>query len=425
VLPSKADDFPSCSGNTVVEKIDTVVVGGGQAGLAMSYHLKRLGREHIVIERGRVAESWRSERWDSLMFQFPNSSIQLPGYAYETDDPNGYVPKDEIVRFLENYATVIRAPLRCGFRVNALRQNSASGRLLVETEQGSSFEAVNVVVATGPFHLPQIPTFANSMPVELFQAHSRDYRNPGQLPPGAVLVVGTGASGSQIAEELHHAGRKVYLSTGRFHKTPRRYRGRDVYWWFEALGIWHRPLELQPEVRNLRFVVTGVGGGHDIDLRRFAADGITLLGRLRGFSDGKLQISADLENTLAQGDAWFASLRKRMDDYAQKNGMAPSKDSRMEEPALALSLSSQPITELDPTTAGITSVVWCSGFRYDFGWVKLPILNDAGEPLHVRGVTQYPGLYFLGLRRTYSLSSALLAGVGNDAAFIAEHIAAK
>jgi putative flavoprotein involved in K+ transport len=151
VLPSKADDFPSCSGNTVVEKIDTVVVGGGQAGLAMSYHLKRLGREHIVIERGRVAESWRSERWDSLMFQIPNSSIQLPGYAYATDDPNGYVPKDEIVRFLENYATVIRAPLRCGFRVNALRQNSASGRLLVETEQGSSFEAVNVSLPLDPF----------------------------------------------------------------------------------------------------------------------------------------------------------------------------------------------------------------------------------------------------------------------------------
>jgi putative flavoprotein involved in K+ transport len=409
----------------VFEKIDTVVVGGGQAGLAMSYHLKRLGREHVVIERCRVGESWRSERWDSLMFQFPNSSIQLPGYVYETDDPNGYVPKDEIVRFLENYATVIGAPLRCGLRVNALRQNSASNRLLVETEQGSSFEAVNVVVATGPFQLPQIPTFANSMPIELFQIHSRDYRNPGQLPPGAVLVVGSGASGSQIAEELHQAGRKIYLSTGRFHKTPRRYRGRDIYWWFEVLGIWHRPFELQPEVRNLRFVVTGVGGGHDIDLRRFAADGMTLLGRLRGFSDGKLQISADLENTLAQGDAWFASLRKRMDDYAQKNGMAPSEDNTMDEPAPPLPLWAQPITELDPRNAGITSVVWCSGFRYDFGWVKLPVLNDAGEPVHVRGVTQYPGLYFLGLRRTYALSSALLAGVGNDAAFIAEHIAAR
>jgi putative flavoprotein involved in K+ transport len=228
-----------------------------------------------------------------------------------------------------------------------------------------------------------------------------------------------------LLKSFIRSGRKVYLSTGRFHKTPRRYRGRDIYWWFEVLGIWHQPFELQPEVRNLRFVVTGVGGGHDIDLRRFAADGMTLLGRVRGFSDGKLQISADLENTLAQGDVWFASLIKRMDDYAQKNGMLPSKDTTTQAPVPHLPLWSESITELDPRNAGITSVVWCSGFRYDFGWVKLPILNDAGEPLHVRGVTQYPGLYFLGLRRTYALSSALLAGVGNDAAFIAEHIAAR
>jgi putative flavoprotein involved in K+ transport len=409
----------------VLEKIDTVIVGGGQAGLAMSYHLKRLGREHVVIERGRVGQSWRSERWDSLMFQFPSSSIQLPGYTYETDDPNGYVPKEAIVRFIEDYATRIGAPLRCGLRVNALCQSSSSDRLLVKTEQGSSFEAANVIVATGSFHLPQIPTFATSLPVQLFQIHSRDYRNPSQLPPGAVLVVGSGASGCQIAEELDHAGRKVYLSAGRYHKTPRRYRGRDIYWWFEVLGIWHRPIALQPEFRNLRFVVTGTGGGHDIDLRRFAADGMTLLGRLRGFSDGKLQIAADLEDTLAQGDVWFASLRKRMDDYAEENGMAPSQDDVTEELARTLPPRSQLTTELDPISEGITSVVWCSGFRYDFGWVKLPVLNDAGEPLHQRGVTQYRGLYFLGLRRTNAISSALLAGVGSDAAFIAEHIAAS
>src|SRR5262245_61783212 len=200
-----------------VEKIDTVVIGGGQAGLAMSYHLKRRGREHVVIERGRIGESWRSERWDSLMFQFPNSSIQLPGYSYETDEPDGYVPKDEIVHFLENYAKVIGAPLRCGLTVNALYQNSASGRLQIETEQGPSFEAVNVIVATGPFQRPQIPAFSDAIPVELFQVHSRDYRNPSQLPPGAVLVVGSGASGCQIVEELHQNGRKVYLSAGRFH----------------------------------------------------------------------------------------------------------------------------------------------------------------------------------------------------------------
>src|SRR5262245_10623478 len=408
-----------------VEKIDTVVVGGGQAGLAMSYHLKRLGREHVVIERGRIGESWRSERWDSLMFQFPSSSIQLPGYSYETDQPDGYVPKDEIVRFLENYAKMIGAPLHCGLTVNALHQNSASGRLRIETEQGASFEVANVVVATGPFQRPQIPTFADSMPANLFQVHSRDYRNTSQLPSGEVMVVGSGASGCQIAEEVHQDGRKVYLSAGRFHKTPRRYRGRDIYWWFEVLGIWHQPLVLQPEVRNLRFVVTGAGGGHDIDLRRFAVDGMTLLGRLLGYANEKLLIAADLESTLAQGDAWFASLKKRMDDYAEKSGMTLPEENRIEELAPELPLWSHPITELDLRSTGITSVVWCSGYRYDFTWVKLPILNETGEPLHRRGVAQCPGLYFLGLRRTHAVSSALLAGVGNDAAFIADHIAAR
>lgn len=407
----------------MLERIDTVVIGGGQAGMAMSYHLTRLKREHIVLERGRVAQSWRSERWDSLMFQFPSSSIQLPGYSYETDEPDGYVSKDEIVHFIERYATRIGAPVRCEHRVVALRPSPTSRHLLVCTERGE-FEASNVIVATGPFQKPNIPAFGSSMPGDIFQIHSRDYRNPGQLPSGSVLVVGSGASGCQIAEDLHQAGRKVYLSVGQFHKTPRRYRGRDIYWWYETLGIWHRPLELQPEVRNLRFVVTGAGGGHDIDLRRFAVNGMTLLGRLRGVADGRLLISDNLEDSLAQGDAWFESFKVRMDDYAQQNGMGPPEHSRTEAPA-ALPVWSQPISELDLSLAGITSVVWCSGFRYDFSWIELPVLNNAGEPIHERGVTSHAGLYFLGLRRTYAVSSALLAGVGNDAAFLAERIAAK
>ena len=407
----------------MTERIDTVVIGGGQAGLAMSYHLTRVGREHVVLERGRVAQSWRSERWDSLMFQFPSSSIQLPGYSYETDEPDGYVPKDEIVRFIECYAERINAPVRCEQKVIALRPNTASDHLLVETEHGS-FEAVNVVVATGPFQRPNMPAFAPSMPAHIFQVHSRDYRKPDQLPPGAVLAVGSGASGCQIAEELHQAGRKIFLSVGQFHKIPRRYRNRDIYWWLEVLGIWYRPLELQPEVRNLRFVVTGAGGGHDIDLRRFAADGMTLLGRLRGFADGKLLIAADLEETLAKGDAWFASFKTRMDDYAWQNGMG-SEQNLAEEPVLPLPAWSRPMSELDLKGVGITSVVWSSGFRLDFGWVKIPIFNDAGEPHHRRGIADWPGLYFLGLRRTYAVSSALLAGVGHDAGFIADHIAAR
>lgn len=408
----------------MIGRVDTVVVGGGQAGLAMSHHLTRVGREHVIIERGQVAQSWRSERWDSLMFQFPNWSIQLPGYSYETDKPDGFAAKDELVRFMELYAALINAPLRCGVRVVAVRQAPGSNRLLVDTEQGT-LEAVNVVVATGPFHSPLIPPFSTSIPAHVFQIHSRDYRNPGQLPPGAVLIVGSGASGCQIAEELNHAGHKVYLSVGHFHKTPRRYRGRDVYWWFEVLGFWRLPLELHPEIRNARFVVTGVRGGHEIDLRRFAADGMTLLGRVRGLADGKLLLADDLEESLAQGDAWFGSLKIRMDEYAEKNGMPAAEERPVDELAPALPSWSRSMTELDLRGSGVTSVIWCSGFRYDFAWVQLPVFNEAGEPLHRRGVTQWPGLYFLGLRRTHSLSSALLAGVGTDAAFLAEHIAAR
>lgn len=399
-----------------------MIVGGGQAGLAMSHHLTRMGREHVVLERGQVAQSWRTERWDSLMFQFPNWSIQLPGYSYVTNEPDGFSPKDEIVRFMESYASLIDAPLRRGVRVVALRQAPGSDRLLVDTAQGM-VEAANVVVATGPFHSPLIPSFGASLPARVFQLHSRDYRNPDQLPPGAVLVVGSGASGCQIAEELYQAGRKVCLSVGRFHRTPRRYRGRDVYWWFDVLGYWRRPLELEPEIRNLRFVVTGVRGGHDIDLRRFAADGMTLLGRLRGVTDGTLTFADDLEESLAHGDAWFRSLKGKMDEYAAKNGMPPADEHA--EPASALPPLSRPRRELDLGGAGVTSVVWCSGFRYDFAWIRFPVFNEAGEPLHRRGVTQWPGLYFLGLRRTHSLSSALLAGVGDDAAFLAKHIATR
>jgi putative flavoprotein involved in K+ transport len=411
-------------GAMMVKKIDTVIVGGGQAGLAMSYHLKRLGREHVVLERARIGERWRTERWDSLMFQFPNWSIQLPGHAYETDDPDGFAPKDELVRFLEGYAKAIDAPVQCGVQAVALRQEQASDRLLVDTNVGD-YDAANVVVATGPFQQPLTPPMSTTVPTSVFQVHSRDYRNPQQLPPGAVLVVGSAASGAQIAEELYQAGRKVYLSVGRYNKVPRRYRGRDVYWWFESLGIWHRPLDLQPEYKGIRFVVTGVGGGHDIDLRRFAADGITLVGRLRGLTDSRLLFADDLGQSLAHADAWCVALKARMDDYAERNGLEMPEDRASKESPIEQSATSRSILELDLKAHGIESVVWCTGFRTDFAWIKIPVFNEAGEPLQRRGVTDCPGLYFLGLRRTYALSSALLAGVGPDAAFLAEHIAAR
>lgn len=408
----------------MVKKIDSVIVGGGQAGLAMSYHLKQLGREHVVLERARIAERWRTERWDSLMFQFPNSSIQLPGHDYKTDDPDGFAPKDELVRFLEGYAKTIDAPLQCGVQAVALTQEPTSNRLWVDTDSGV-FDATNVVIATGPFQQPLTPMCSASLPASVFQVHSRDYRSPQQLPPGTVLVVGSAASGAQIAEELHQAGRNVYLSVGRYNKVPRRYRGKDMYWWFDSLGIWHRPLNLQPELRGIRFVVTGVGGGHDIDLRRFAADGITLVGRLQGFADCRFLFADDLEQSLAQADAWCAALIARMDDYAEKQGLEMPEQSGSRQPVIELAARPRPIVDLDLKEHRVSSVIWCTGFRTDFGWIKIPVFNEAGEPLHHRGATDCPGLYFLGLRRTYALSSALLAGVGRDAAFIAEHIAAR
>jgi putative flavoprotein involved in K+ transport len=266
-----------------------------------------------------------------------------------------------------------------------------------------------------------IPAAAASIPSGIFQIHTRDYKNPEQLPPGDVLIVGSGASGVQIAEELNLSGRHVYLCVGRHDKAPRRYRGKDIYWWFEMLGIWSRPLELQPELRSFRILITGARGGHDIDLRQFSSVGITLLGRLRGVVDGKLYFACDLEEKIAQAEKWFTPYKARFDAFAEKES-ASITDSR--EPEQKLLPVPSTVEHLDPRHANISSIIWASGFRYDYSWIKLPILSDTGEPQHRRGVSPIPGLYFLGLRRSYSIGSGLLPGVGDDAAYIAQHIAA-
>jgi putative flavoprotein involved in K+ transport len=247
--------------DSMAEAIDTVVVGAGHAGLALSSCLEKNGIDHVVLERGDVAQRWRSERWDSLVFQFPNWSLQLPGYAYQGNNPDGYASKGEFIQFLETYASRIHAPVRRGTEVQSLT-DAEDGRSMILTTSQGTIRASNVVVATGPFQAPKIPAASRDLPPEIFQIHARDYRNPAQLPSGAVLVVGSGASGTQIAEELHRSGQKVFLAIGRFHKTPRRYRGRAFYWWFEKLGYWHTPLtSMPPEAKNLRFVITAVDGG--------------------------------------------------------------------------------------------------------------------------------------------------------------------
>ena len=310
----------------MVEHCETVVVGGGQAGLALSYHLRRLGSEHVILERARVAERWRSERWDSLAFQFPSWSIRLPGHAYETDDPEGFAPRDEIVRFLERYHELVKAPVRTGVNVRAVSVKPGSSRLLVETDDGS-LEAANVVVATGPYQEPALPPPSADMPSHLVQVHSSRYRNPAALPPGAVLVVGSGASGCQIAEDLAAAGRRVYLSVGRHSRMPRRYRGHDIFWWLDVIGrLDHTVDDRPPATRGVNPLVTGAGGGHDIDLRRYAAEGMVLLGHLRGVHDGRLVLAPDLDAELARGDEAFAAVTTLVDEHVLKTGLGAPED---------------------------------------------------------------------------------------------------
>ena len=404
------------------EQIETVIIGGGQAGLAMSYHLGQLGREHIVLERGRIAERWRSERWDSLAFQFPNSMIRLPGYAYEGDEPEGFMHRDRVVGFIEEYARRIAPPIRCGIRVTGL-DSSQAGRLLVQTDS-FTLEAANVVLATGPYQVPSVPAFSVALPFGTYQVTANRYANAGQLPPGSVLVVGSGGSGCQIAEDLLQSGRGVYLSVGRHRRVPRRYRGKDFGWWQEKTGASDRTVDSLPP-DELRPLLTGVSGGQDVDLRRLARQGVTLVGRLREICGGQLLFASDLEENLARGDEAFDQFTRSVDEYILKHGLAAPAEPQRDPPATVQSPSPSAIRDLDIRSAGVTSVIWATGYRYDFGWVKCPALDASGRPVHRRGVTAVPGVYFLGLPRLHKVKSAFLWGVGEDAAYLAQHIAAR
>jgi len=409
-------------------RIETVVVGGGQAGLAASYCLSQLGREHVMLERKRLAERWRSERWDSLAFQFPNWSLGLPGYAYRACDPDGFASRDTVVQFLEDYARHIKVPVRLGVTAKALRHDAGDAYAFdLETDQGC-WMARNVVLATGPFQTPSVPSCAAAVPKHVVQLHSRDYRNPSQLPPGPVLVVGGGISGAEIAHELNQSRREVFLSIGSYKKAPRRYRGRDTFWWIEELKFWDRPTTpCTPGRLEGIPLLTGHNGGFDVDLRRLADEGVRLLGRAQGVSDGKLAFASDLEENLLAGEAWWASLRQMMDDHAEFTGMDLTEEIEAEPCQRERTRPTAAIVELDLRKAAIAAIVCATGFKYDFNWVRLPVFRNTGEPIQSRGVTSIPGLYFLGLRRMHTIKSAVLSktGVGADAAYVAHCIASR
>jgi putative flavoprotein involved in K+ transport len=305
--------------NGSTEQIETVVIGGGHAGLTMSYFLSKLGREHVILERGRVGERWRNERWDSFRFNFPNWALLLPGYKYQGSDLDAFARGRQVVQFLEDYASYVRAPVRSGAKVASLRQPSGSSRYLLEVGN-SIIETSNVVIATGPFQRPAIPQANIDVPNSVFQVHSNSYRNPDQLPPGAVLVVGGGSSGCQIADDLREAGRRVYLAVGQHRRVPRRYRGQDYVWWRWKMGAWDRRADSLPARDKYASVplLTGVNGGYDVDFRYMASQGIVLLGHLKAIADGRVVLASDLRQNLSNGDKWFNDSKRSVDNMSRE-----------------------------------------------------------------------------------------------------------
>ena len=410
-----------------VRQTDVVVIGGGQAGLDASFCLTEQSRAHVVLEQGRIAESWRTRRWDSLRLVGPNRTLELPGFPYAGGDPDGFMGKDEVAAHLDAYVRSFGAPLREGVRVTAVEPNPHGAGFLVRTDNGTH-AATQVVVATGALQKPFIPGLAADLPAHVAQVVPYAYRNPAALPPGAVLMVGSGQAGCQIAEELRRAGRPVYVSVGRSWWAPRRYRGRDISLWLRDIGWFDRTVDgLPPGARaglpNPQF--TGSGGGRDLNVHTLAAEGVVLLGRLQGIQNGKLTFAPDLTQTLAWGDEQAASRLQSIDEHIRERGLdAPPADPPNYLRPVAELARESPMA-LDLAEAGITTVIWATGYRPDLSWVHLPVLDVAGYPVQRRGVTATPGLYILGLDWLHSAKSGLFAGIAEDAAYLAAVIAAR
>jgi len=405
-----------------VENVGTLIVGAGQAGLAVSEHLTNNHVSHLIVERNRIAERWRSERWDSLVANGPAWHDRFPSMAFADVDPDSFAPRNKIVDYFVAFAEKIAAPIRCGVEVKTLSKLEDGSGFRAETSQGV-IEAKNVIVATGPFQKPIIPAL---LPADtgIVQIHSAAYRNPAQLPAGAVLVVGAGSSGVQIADELARAGRSVYLSVGPHNRPPRSYRGRDFVWWLGALGLWDVKTN-DPALEHVTIAVSGARGGHTVDFRDLAAKGITLVGRAEAYEDGMMRFAPDLAKNIAAGDADYLSVLDAADAYIAREGLdfPEEHEARIIGPAPQCAI--KPVLELDLAKAGITSIVWATGYRLDFGWLNLDVFDEKGRPAHQNGVSKVPGLYFLGLAWLSRRASPFIWGAWHDAKYVAEQIAER
>lgn len=403
--------------------VPVVIVGGGQAGLSISYYLKRKGIAHVVLEKHRIGHAWRTDRWDTFCLVTPNWQCTLPDFPYTGEDPDGFMLKDEIVAYVEAFARMVDPPIHEGVTVERITRD-ADGMFRVGSTMGD-WTTDQVVMAISGYHMPAIPRVGERFPLTLFQIHSQDYRNPAQIPDGEVLIVGTGQSGCQIAEDLHLAGRKVHVAVGDAPRSPRKYRGKDAIRWLDEMGYYEMTVDTHPlgtEVRKkANHYFSGRGGGREIDLRQLAAEGMQLYGMLDKVDGDAVTFKRDLAENLDAADKVYLRIRKMIDDYIAK--------ARIEAPAAEPYSPPWTVTEekthLSLAESNIKAVIWSTGFRADFSMVDIPVFNGSGYPGHHRGVTTVPGLYFIGLGWLWTWGSGRFSGIAEDARHISEHIGTR
>ncbi|MGD8572485.1 MAG: MSMEG_0569 family flavin-dependent oxidoreductase [Gammaproteobacteria bacterium] len=400
------------------EHHEVIIVGGGQAGLSISYYLKQNNIDHLILNKGRLAEAWRNERWDTFCLVTPNWQCQLPGFPYQGDDPDGFMVKDEIIQYIEDYAASFNPPIKNGITVEEITRENGLFKLSTTDEP---YTANKVVIACGSYHYPKIPSMAVNVPKDIAQIHAADYKNPDQLPEGAVLVVGTGQSGCQIAEDLHLAGRQVYLAVGSAPRVARRYRGKEVVNWLDEMGYYETTIEEHPDGvaarKKTNHYVTGRDGGRDLNLRILAQQGMKLFGHLSSIERYNVHFENDLKKNLDSADDVAERINHDIEQYIVKNKIqAPPDDS------VKSTFVPDAKPKLHLKKENISTIVWSTGFHMDFSWIKLPVLEPSGYPDQVRGVTNTQGLYFLGLNWQNTWGSGRFYHVGRDAEYVMDHM---
>lgn len=400
-----------------------IIVGGGQAGLSTSFCLKEKNIHHLILDQGEIGDTWKKHRWDSFCLVTPNWQCRLPGFDYDGDDPKGFMVKDDIVDYVKRYANSFKPPIKGGVKVLKVYKKENESVFSIDTSIGV-FTADKVIIATGAYHIPNVLPMANNFSEDVVQIHSDDYKNPTQLPEGKTLVIGSGQSGAQIAEDIHIAGRKVCLSVGTAPRAPRNYRGKDAVEWLENMGYYDQPIELHPDPEEARHktnhYLTGRDGGRDIDLRKLATEGVVLRGQINTVENETISFLEDLAYNLDEADKTYNRILKNIDDYIDINHIkAPSGE--LYQPMW------QPTEEnkqaINYKDENITSVIWCTGYKVDYNWIDFPsIFDERGFPIYDRGVTAETGLYFIGLPWLHTWGSGRFSHVGQDAVYISDYI---